>query len=1126
MDDYAGRVLADRYRLPLPLADEYELAETRAFDTYSGQEVLVRQVPLPEVVEAEVLDADGLPDGFVPRRAGGHRSSARTARQPADPAVRRAIEAAQAAARIPDHPRLDQVFDVFAEGGSLWVVSELVSARPLAALLAERPLSPYRAAEVAADVLAALRVLHAHGWVHRNITSRTVLVCDDGRVMLTGLAAGAAEEALCGYDPVPPEEGEDGAEAHAGHGAPGTYGPGDQGQGQGYGPASGEGDGSRGYGASGYGPDGLYGVGLEWVPAGDASGPEHRRWTVVGGTDVPLRWRDAVPVLRAAGSVGEALDAGEPAGEAVVVWWPATEGEPSEAAHEGTRRALDLVQRWLSDERAGNGRLVVLTRGAVAATPRELPDPAQAAVWGLLRSAQSEHPGRFVLVDLDGREASAAALPFVLAHGEAQYTVRDGEVLVPRLLGVRPGAPREDTPRTAEGDEVLVALRAVTSAGAAGVVLAAGPDATGLQPGDRVLTCGSVTADARTVLAGAEDRRAVPDGWSYGRAAAAAAYLRAAGVLAGASKGRPLLVHDAATPAELAVVALARHRGIEVFATAPPAARGPLRALGLDAAHLASSRTAEFGRAFAETLGEHRIGLVVTRGAEPGDAVGGTRAVAVPDTLLGEGALAVDPRTATRGPLPEALTDLPELPHPGPGQDSPLEECRVRTLTADWDPQGTVLITGGTGGLGLRVARHLVADRGMRRLLLLSRRGTDAPGAAQACAELAALGAEVQVHAADVTDPATVTEVLASVPAAHPLTAVVHAAGVIDDGVIGTLTPERLATVLRPKADAAWALHEATRDLDLAGFVLFSSAAGVLGAPGQGNYAAANAFLDALAQHRRATGLPAVSLAWGLWQESSELTAGLTDADVRRMERAGLGLLPTRQGLGLFDVATTTETAASLVAAPLDLRTLRSRAGQPGFPPLLNRLAGKQDSPGTGQAPALPAELAGLSEADRRIRLLATVRRLAAAVLGYGSSGAVAPDQAFTALGLDSLGAVELRARLTEATGLTLPATLVFDFPTPAALADRLLELVEPAEVVSPVHTEIDKLGELLSAQEPDDAERRRITARLEALLWRWTDGHEHTAAQRSPGDDFDDVFEGDSDDDIFALVDRELGMD
>lgn len=197
MDDYAGRVLADRYRLPLPPSDAYELVETRAFDTYSGQEVLVRQVPLPEVVDAEFLDGEG--GGAAAQR----RAAGRTTRRPADPAVRRAIEAAQAAAQIPDHPRLDQVFDVFAEGGSLWIVSELVAARPLAALLAEKPLNPYRAAEIAADVLTALRVLHAHGWTHRNITVRTVLVCDDGRIVLTGLAAGAAEEALCGYAPVP-----------------------------------------------------------------------------------------------------------------------------------------------------------------------------------------------------------------------------------------------------------------------------------------------------------------------------------------------------------------------------------------------------------------------------------------------------------------------------------------------------------------------------------------------------------------------------------------------------------------------------------------------------------------------------------------------------------------------------------------------------------------------------------------------------------------------------------------------------------------------------------------------------------------------------------------------------------
>lgn len=197
MDDYAGRVLADRYRLPVPPADAYDLVETRAFDTYSGQEVRIRQVPLPEVVDAELV-------GDEPYAAPG-----RATRRPADPGVRRALEAAQAAAQIPDHPRLDQVFDVFAEAGSLWIVSEFVAATPLAELLAEAPLSPYRAAEIGSDLLTALRALHAHGWTHRNVTPRTVLVCEDGRVVLTGLAAGAAEEALCGYAAVPfPDEEE------------------------------------------------------------------------------------------------------------------------------------------------------------------------------------------------------------------------------------------------------------------------------------------------------------------------------------------------------------------------------------------------------------------------------------------------------------------------------------------------------------------------------------------------------------------------------------------------------------------------------------------------------------------------------------------------------------------------------------------------------------------------------------------------------------------------------------------------------------------------------------------------------------------------------------------------------
>ncbi|MQY35297.1 hypothetical protein SRB17_32700 [Streptomyces sp. RB17] len=272
MDDYAGRVLADRYRLPSLPSDEYELTETRAFDTYSGQEVLVRQVPLPEVVEAEVLDAEGLPEGFTARErgaggAGGRRTpDARTAtRRPADPAVRRAVEAAQAAARIPDHPRLDQVFDVFAEGGSLWIVSEWVAARPLAALLAEQPLSPYRAAEVAADVLMALRVLHGHGWVHRNITARTVLVCDDGRVMLTGLAVGAAEEALCGYDPVPAQEGQEEA---AGGGAGTEAGP----TGPGAVPDAGPGAAVRAAGGQGVPPGAGGGLDVPPGPGGPGAG--------------------------------------------------------------------------------------------------------------------------------------------------------------------------------------------------------------------------------------------------------------------------------------------------------------------------------------------------------------------------------------------------------------------------------------------------------------------------------------------------------------------------------------------------------------------------------------------------------------------------------------------------------------------------------------------------------------------------------------------------------------------------------------------------------------------------------------------------------------------------------------
>ncbi|MGW3975672.1 protein kinase domain-containing protein [Streptomyces mirabilis] len=370
MDDYAGRVLADRYRLPLPPSDEYELAESRAFDTYSGQEVLVRQVPLPEVVEAEMLDADGLPEGFVARDGGARRASARTTRRPTEPAVLRAIEAAQAAAQIPDHPRLDQVFDVFAEGGSLWIVSELVPARSLAALLAEKPLSPYRAAEVAADVVTALRVLHAHGWVHRNITVRTVLVCDDGRVMLTGLAAGAAEEALCGYDPVPVQDFEGpGGEGGVGAGSPHT-GPGaDSRAGTGTGTGAGVPRGAAR--ARGAAPGGATG-GLPGGGAGGTSGG--RPGASFGAVVASAQGADAEAARRAA--IEARAENTTPVGEPPVDGGTALARRALDAGGDARAARAGAIAAYRAGARAA-ARVHEQQRGGPAALPAPRPAPPE-----------------------------------------------------------------------------------------------------------------------------------------------------------------------------------------------------------------------------------------------------------------------------------------------------------------------------------------------------------------------------------------------------------------------------------------------------------------------------------------------------------------------------------------------------------------------------------------------------------------------------------------------------------------------------------------------------------------------------------------------------------------------------
>ncbi|MES4909438.1 MULTISPECIES: type I polyketide synthase, partial [unclassified Streptomyces] len=407
------------------------------------------------------------------------------------------------------------------------------------------------------------------------------------------------------------------------------------------------------------------------------------------------------------------------------------------------------------------------------------------------------------------------------------------------------------------------------------------------------------------------------------------------------------------------------------------------------------------------------------------------------DAAALRGALASgEPRVAVRGGEVYAprLTRL-AAPRPGP---------------APWaDAAGTVLITGGTGGLGSLVARHLVARHGVRHLLLTSRRGLDTPGATRLRDELSAEGAQVTVAACDVSDRAALADLLDSIPADRPLTAVVHTAGVLDDATVESLTPERVDTVLRPKVDAAWNLHELTGDLSA--FVLFSAAAGLLGGLGQGNYAAANTFLDALAQHRRTLGLPAVSLAWGAWEPQDGMTGTLTDTDLDRMSRHGTRMISAEQGLELLDAALAVDRA---VVAPFRLDTAALEK-LPDVPPLLRQLvrgpARRAARRGAPEPTELAARLAGVAEAERPRILVELVRGQVAAVLGYAATSQVEEGQAFKDLGFDSLTALELRNALNAATGLRLPATLIFDYPTVRELAGHLHdELAAPG---SAVHT-------------------------------------------------------------------------
>jgi acyl transferase domain-containing protein/NAD(P)-dependent dehydrogenase (short-subunit alcohol dehydrogenase family)/acyl carrier protein len=360
------------------------------------------------------------------------------------------------------------------------------------------------------------------------------------------------------------------------------------------------------------------------------------------------------------------------------------------------------------------------------------------------------------------------------------------------------------------------------------------------------------------------------------------------------------------------------------------------------------------------------------------------------------------------------------------------------------DQPGSVLITGGTGSIGAALARHLVSRHGVRGVVLTSRRGPQAPGAESLRAELTELGAKVEIVACDVSDREQLAQLIGSVSSDRPVSAIVHAAGALDDGMIESMTPQRIDTVLRPKLDAAWHLHELSEGLDLSAFILFSSSAGMVGGPGQSNYAAANAFLDALAAYRRERGLPGISMAWGLWAQASDMTSELSATDRARIERAGNIALSTEEGLRLFDSAYAIGKPL-MVPTRLNVAALRARAGTGAVAPMLRSMfrAPAQES-GKSGAEVLMRRLASTPESERKHVMIDLVRAEVAFVLGHPSPDSIDPGRAFKELGFDSLTAVELRNRLAFASGIQLPATLAFDHPSSTAVSDFLLEQLSP----------------------------------------------------------------------------------
>ncbi|MFJ4578206.1 SDR family NAD(P)-dependent oxidoreductase [Streptomyces echinatus] len=886
---------------------------------------------------------------------------------------------------------------------------------------------------------------------------------------------------------------------------------------------------------------------LDWVPLATPTGRVGGDWAVIGEDTFGLT--GSLPASGIAvhshpdvAALLGALADGAPSPGVAVLPCATEAGTPLPgAAFALAGTVLHDIQAWLADDRTADTRLAVVTRRALpAGDADDVHDLAAAPVWGLVRSAQAENPGRIVLVDLD-EDDGTAALAQALAGDEPQIAIRRGALLIPRLAatgtpqgrltpplggrwrlepdpaGVLDAMTVAACPETGEplaADQVRVRVRAAgisfhdllvalglppddglfIGGEGAGVVQAVGSGVTGLKPGDRVLGLMPRAFATETVT----DHRwlvPVPEDWSFERAASVpSAFLTAYFALvdvAGLRPGQRVLVHAAAGGVGTAAVQIARHLGAEVFATASPAKHDTLRGMGLDDAHISSSRDSAFAeRVLAATDGAgvdvvvnsltgdlvdaslrvlpnggHFVELGKTDRRDPEQVAAACPGVLyrpvdlVPDMspeavrtmltevvgLLRDGAVRPLPvRTWDVRDAPEAFRHMAQAKHVGK---------LVLTVPPVPDPEGTVLITGGTGTLGALVARHLVGPWGMRHVVLASRQGADAPGAGELRAELAGMGADVRLAACDIADREALADLLAGVPSEHPLTAVVHTAGVLDDTVFTSLTGERLAPVLRPKVDAAVHLDELTTGLDLGMFVMYSSAAGLLGNPGQANYGAANVFLDTLAAVRHSRGQTATSIAWGLWAPDSALTGQMNAVDRDRLSRSGAQAMSAAEALALFDQGAQAGQPL-VVAAHIDREALRAQDAQGTLPPVMRLLAPRRGRPvrgaggsgaGAGAGVREADQFAGMSAAERRQALVQLVRKQAAAVLGHGSATALDVDRGFVEMGFDSLTAVELRNRLATATGLRLPATVIFDCPTPMELARQLNERLAPA---------------------------------------------------------------------------------